>query len=104
VLYYTAVCEGQFGKSRPFTLFVQNTSGDALAWNQAEQRWQYDPVRAEDFTSNDQNWDRFSAVDRAAAAEFAIQLAIAPGVDSTLPSEEWIVSFFTGTSHLGGTL
>ncbi|MFC9897637.1 hypothetical protein ACFVMC_28440 [Nocardia sp. NPDC127579] len=95
MLYYTAVCEGKFNETPPFTLFVKNRSGDALVWNQGIQQWQYDPARVDWFTSDDRNWERYEPVDRAAAEAFSRQLAVDGSSISELPSEEWIEWFFS---------
>jgi len=96
MLYYKAVCEGDFGTTPPFTIFITtNKSTDALVWNQGIQAWQYDPARVVRFTSDHENWDRFKVVDRATAEEFSRRLAVDGSSTSELPSEDWIEWFFS---------
>ncbi|MGW5514221.1 hypothetical protein [Nocardia africana] len=96
MLYYKAVCEGDYGTTRPFTMFVTTGgSNDALVWNQAIQSWQYDPARVREFTSDHRNWDRYEPVDRSAAEEFSRRLAVDGSAASELPSEDWIEWFFS---------
>jgi hypothetical protein len=96
MLYYTAVCKGDFGVTPPFTIFVtSDKSTDALVWNQGIQAWQYDPARVIRFTSDHQNLDRFEPVNRATAEEFSRQLAVDGSSISELPSEDWIEWFFS---------
>lgn len=95
MLYYQAVCHGEFGKTPPFTLFVTtDRSEDALVWNQGIQMWQYDPARVVRFTADYNNDDRYEAVDRVTAEKFARQLAVDGSPVSELPSEDWIEWFF----------
>ncbi|MFD6159431.1 hypothetical protein ACFWF7_28435 [Nocardia sp. NPDC060256] len=96
MFYYKAVCEGDFGTTPPFTMFVtMDKSKGALVWNQRIQAWQYDPARVREFTSDERNWDRYEVVDRAAAEEFSRRLAVDGSAVSELPSEEWIQWFFS---------
>ncbi|WP_067711958.1 hypothetical protein [Nocardia yamanashiensis] len=94
MLYYQAVCRGDFGTTPPFTIFVsKRKSHDALVWNQGIQTWQYDPERVVRFTGDYRNDDRWQIVDRTAAEDFARELA-ADG-SSELPTEDWIEWFFS---------
>ncbi len=96
MFYYQAVCEGEYGQTPPFTIFVTtDKSEDALVWNQGIQAWQYDPARVLHFTSDYRNWDRYEPVDRATAEDFARRLAVDGSAASELPSEEWIEWFFS---------
>ncbi|MEV6771272.1 hypothetical protein AB0N05_21895 [Nocardia sp. NPDC051030] len=96
MLYYKAVCKGEFGKTPPFTIFVTTSeSDDALVWAQRIQMWQYDPARAIRFTTDYKNDDRWEIVDRAAAEEFSRVLAVDGSSVSELPSEDWIEWFFS---------
>lgn len=97
MFYYVAVCEEEYGKSPPFTIFVTtDKSDDALVWNQRTQAWQYDPDRVVRFTADYRNWDRYETVDRKTAEEFSRQLAIDRRFPlSELPTEDWIEWFFS---------
>ncbi len=96
MLYYHAVCRGEFGTTPPFTLFVsKHKSQDALVWNQGIQAWQYDPERVARFTSDYKNDDRWQIVDRPTAEAFARNLAVDGSSASELPSEDWIEWFFS---------
>ncbi|WP_040861320.1 hypothetical protein [Nocardia niigatensis] len=96
MLFYQAVCSGEFGKTSPFTIFVTtDASDDALVWNQGIQMWQYDPARVARFTADYRNDDRIAVLERAAAEEFSRKLAVDGSSASELPGEDWIEWFFS---------